>query len=102
VLGAGEARNRTRRAVERTVPFALLVHTLVITWYAGHGHDPADITARRQAQPWYQTKTGPAFEDMLAKLRRVLICARISGGSPAQPTPEQTRAVLAAWHAAAA
>ncbi|MGH3126236.1 MAG: IS701 family transposase, partial [Streptosporangiaceae bacterium] len=28
VLGAGEARNRVRRAVERTVPFALLVHTL--------------------------------------------------------------------------
>ena len=26
VLGAGEARNRARRAVERTVPFALLVH----------------------------------------------------------------------------
>jgi hypothetical protein len=102
VLGAGEARNRTRRAVERTVPFALLVHTLVITWYARHGHDPADITARRQAQPWYRTKTGPAFEDMLAKLRRVMICARISGGSPAHPEPEQITAVLAAWHAAAA
>ena len=29
VLGAGEARTRTCRAVERTVPFALLVHTLV-------------------------------------------------------------------------
>ena len=28
VLGAGEARNRARLAVERTVPFALLVHTL--------------------------------------------------------------------------
>jgi hypothetical protein len=102
VLGAGEARNRTRRAVERTVPFALLVHTLVITWYARHGHDPADITARRQVQPWYRTKTGPAFEDMLAKLRRVMICARISGGSPAHPEPEQITAVLAAWHAAAA
>jgi hypothetical protein len=102
VLGAGEARNRTRRAVERTVPFALLVHTLVITWYARHGHDPADITARRQAQPWYRTKTEPAFEDMLAKLRRVMICARISGGSPAHPEPEQITAVLAAWHAAAA
>jgi hypothetical protein len=78
------------------------VHTLVITWYARHGHDPADITARRQVQPWYRTKTEPAFEDMLAKLRRVMICARISGGSPAHPEPEQITAVLAAWHAAAA
>jgi hypothetical protein len=102
VLGAGEARNRTRRAVQRTVPFALLVHTLVITWYARHGHDPAAIGERRRAQPWYRTKTEPAFEDMLTALRRVLICARISGGSPAQPDPEQIKAVLAAWHAAAA
>jgi hypothetical protein len=102
ILGAGEARNRTRRAVQRTVPFAMLVHTLVIIWYTRHGHDPADITARRAAQPWYPAKTGPAFEDMLTKLRRVLICARISGGSPAHPEPEQITAVLAAWHAAAA
>ena len=102
VLGAGEARNRTRRAVQRTVPFALLVHTLVITWYARHGHDPAAITERRRAQPWYSSKTEPAFEDMLTQLRRVLICARISGGSAAQPEPEQIKAVLAAWHAAAA
>ena len=102
VLGAGEARTRTRRAVQRTVPFALLVHTLVITWYARHGHDPADIASRRASQPWYQSKTEPAFEDMLTKLRRVLICARISGGSAAQPTPEQIIAVQAAWHAAAA
>ena len=30
VLGGGEARTRARRAVERTVPFTLLVHTLVV------------------------------------------------------------------------
>ena len=102
VLGAGEARTRARKAVERTVPFAMLVHSLVITWYARHGHDPAGITARRQAQPWYTAKTEPSFEDMLTKLRRVLIAARISGGSPAHPEPGQIQAVLAAWHAAAA
>lgn len=102
VLGAGEARTRTRRAVQRTVPFAMLVHSLIVLWYARHGHDPAGITSRRQAQPWYTTKTEPAFEDMLTQLRRVMICARISGGSPAHPDPEQITAVLAAWHAAAA
>jgi hypothetical protein len=80
----------------------LIVHTLVVLWYARHGHDPADITSRRQAQPWYTAKTEPAFEDMLTKLRRVMICARISGGSPAHPEPAQITAVLAAWHAAAA
>ena len=102
ILGAGEARNRTPRAVQRTVPFALYTRTLIITWYARHGHDPDAITARRHAQPWYTAKTQPAFEDMLTQLRRVLITARISAGSPADPTPAQTRAVLAAWHAAAA
>ena len=102
MLGAGEARNRVRRAVERTVPFALLVHTLVILWYARHGHDPADIDDRRAAQPWYLTKTEPAFEDMLIKLRRTLIAARFSSSRPAQPTDDQIRAVLAAWNDAAA
>src|SRR5215472_383381 len=102
VLGAGEARTRAPRSVARTVPFALLTHTLIVIWYAHHGHDPADITARRAAQPWYATKTEPAFEDMLTKLRRTMITARISAGSAATPTPAQTQAVLAAWHAAAA
>ena len=102
VLGAGEARTRARRAVQRTVPFAMLAHTLVVLWYARHGHDPAGIDARRAAEPWYTSKREPAFEDMLTKLRRVLICARISGGSAAHPEPEQITAVLAAWHAAAA
>jgi transposase len=102
ILGAGEARTRARRAVERTVPFGLLVHTLVVLWYARHGHDPAGIDDRRAAEPWYTAKTGPAFEDMLTRLRRVMICARISGGSAAHPEPEQIKAVLAAWHAAAA
>jgi Transposase DDE domain len=96
VLGAGEARNRVKHAVERTVPFALLAHTLIIIWYARHGHDPADIDDRRAAQPWYRTKTEPAFEDMLIKLRRTMIAARFSPSRPGQPEPEQIRAVLAA------
>jgi hypothetical protein len=34
VLGAGEARNRVKLAAGRTVPFGMLVHTLIILWYA--------------------------------------------------------------------
>ena len=85
MLGAGEARNRVKRAVERTVPFALLAHTLIVVWYARHGHDPADIDHRRATQPWYRTKQEPAFEDMLIKLRRTMIAARFSASRPAQP-----------------
>ena len=67
-----------------TVPFALLVHTLIVLWYTRHGHHPADIDDRRTAQPWYRTKTEPAFEDMVIKLRRTLIAARFSVSRPAQ------------------
>ena len=42
----------------------MLMHTLVVLWYARHGHDPAGITARRADQPWYTAKTELAFEDM--------------------------------------
>jgi plasmid stabilization system protein ParE len=101
-LGGGQARNRVRAAVERTVPFAMLVHTLIIIWYARHGHDEASIARRRHAQPWYTAKTEPAFEDMLTSLRRIMITARISAGSQASPTPQQIQEVLTAWHAAAA
>jgi hypothetical protein len=40
IIGVGEARNRTRRAVERTVPFGLLCFSVVSLWYALHGHAP--------------------------------------------------------------
>ncbi|MGO9080392.1 MAG: hypothetical protein ACLQDY_15340 [Streptosporangiaceae bacterium] len=89
VLGAGKARNRSRPAVEPTVPFALLVHTLIVVWYARHGCDPAGIDARRDDQPWYGEKTEPAFEDMLVKLRRTLIAARFS--PPSQPSLPMTK-----------
>jgi hypothetical protein len=102
VPGAGEARTRARRAAGRTVPLAMPTSAIAVLWHARHGYDPAGIDDRPQDQPWYARKTEPAPEDTLANLRRVLITARISGGSPAQPTPQETRAVTAAWAAAAA
>jgi uncharacterized membrane protein (UPF0136 family) len=38
IMGVGDARNRTRRAVERTVPFGLICFSVVTVWYALHGH----------------------------------------------------------------
>ncbi|HUK72990.1 MAG TPA: hypothetical protein VLW50_30255 [Streptosporangiaceae bacterium] len=101
MLGAGEARNRARPAVERTVPFALLAHTLIVVWYTRHGHDHNDIDDRRHDQPWYITKTEAAFEDMLIKLRRALIATRFSPARPGQPADEEIRAVTSARAAAA-
>lgn len=67
--GVGDARNRTPRAVERTVPFGLLVQSLVTIWYALHGHTDAIVAARRLRAPWYLDKTEPSYLDMLTTLR---------------------------------
>jgi hypothetical protein len=100
VLGIGEARNRLRRAVERTVPFGLTCLSLITVWYALHGHTPDDVHAHRARARWYTTKTEPSYNDMAIKLRRVIIAARFRSPRPELATPEQTRAVLAAWAAA--
>jgi hypothetical protein len=101
-LGVGEARNRTRRAVERTVPFGLTAYTITVLWYTLHGHHPADITDRRQRQPWYTTKATPSFPDMVVKLRRTIIAARYFDIPARQPGLEEIAAVTRAWAAAAA
>ena len=89
LLGVGDACNRTRKAVERTVPFGFLVQTLLITWYARSACDPADVTRRRRQCPWYLSKTTPSVGDMLARLRRELLAARISATLTGQDHPSQ-------------
>jgi len=82
LTGAGDACNRTLKAVERAVPFAFLVQSLMITWYAT-ACDPADaICRRRGSSPWYRTKATPAPADMHAALRDALATARNNAISP--------------------
>src|SRR5436190_5840899 len=100
IIGVGEARNRTRRAVERTVPFGLICFSVVTIWYALHGHCVDDVARHRTRARWYTTKTEPSYDDMAVKLRRVIIAARFRSPCPEQATPQETRAVLAAWAAA--
>ena len=101
-LGIGQARNRLQRAVERTLPFQFIVYSLVIVWYTLHGHHQDDLAQRRAAQPWYRHKHEPAFEDMLTKLRRTLLAARITGVAAAHPDPKKYRDYELACAAAAA
>ena len=49
---------------------------------------------------WYTSKTEPSFEDMIIKLRHVIIAAQFQHPGPHQPQPEETRAILLAWAAA--
>jgi SRSO17 transposase len=100
LFGVGHARNRTRRAVERTVPFQFLVMTIAILWYAASGHHPDTVAEHRARAPWYLTKTTPSFADMLAKLRRVIIATQYHPGQGRTPTSPEILRVHEAWAAA--
>jgi hypothetical protein len=55
--GVGDARNRVRDAVERTVPVGFLTQTITIAWYQLHGNPDGELTARCRNAPWYRHKT---------------------------------------------
>jgi hypothetical protein len=84
---------------KRTVPFGLICFSVVAAWYALRGA-PEDVAGHRTRARWYTTKTEPFYDDMAVKLRRVIIAARFRSPCPEQATPQETRAVLAAWAAA--
>lgn len=100
LFGVGEARNRSEKAVERTVPFQFLAMTLTIVWYALAGHHPDDAAEHRRRSPWYLTKAAPSFADMLAKLRRVIVASQFHPGRGCAPTPREITQVQQAWAAA--
>ena len=102
VYGVGQARNRLEKAVQRTVPFGLVVNTLAICWYATAGHDPEDVEAARTLAPWYRNKAQPSVLDMHAKLRRVIIAAQYWRGDHGPITPQEMSVIRLAWENVAA
>jgi hypothetical protein len=102
ILGAGEARNRVPQAVQRTVPFGLFCHSILIIWYALHGHDEHDAAQRRASAPWFRAKTEPSTLDMLIKLRRQIIATRFLPTTPRPATTQEIMEVQQAWAQAAA
>ena len=89
LTGVGDACNRIPKAVERTVPFAFLIQSLMITWYAISCDPAAAIACRRSHCPWYQSKATPSPADMHAALRTALTDARINAISPGHHKPPQ-------------
>jgi hypothetical protein len=85
VIGAGDTANRLPRAVEHSVPFAMLGLTILVLWYAGHGTIAADLSAARARAPWNRKKTHVSIDDMLIAFRR----ARITAVSAGQDTLDQ-------------
>lgn len=92
VVGVGEARNRVKRAVERTVPFGLLCQSLAVAWYALNADPAADVDRRRRRAPWYSQKRDPSMLDVLANLRRELLRAEFRAQAGRAPSPQQITA----------
>lgn len=80
--GLEQVQGWCRRTTERQAPFALIVQTLVKTWYLLYGADA--IPAQPQGAKicgWLREKDHPSYLDMLATLRRVLWTHRIKCNS---------------------
>lgn len=58
-------------SVRRSVPFGMVLYTLVVLWYVTTGHAEAAAIAPRLADPWYSRNRRPSFAEMLAALRRI-------------------------------
>ena len=65
-LGFEQPQGWTRQAVERTAPTAMLLYSLIVLWFAAEGHRHY----RAPNRPWYRSKSGASFVDMLTTLRR--------------------------------
>ena len=69
---------RGQKAVLHTMAVALASYNLIVIWYFCHGDHKTD-TARVQSEaPWYQHKTNPSFNDMVAAIRRDIWTSRFS------------------------
>ena len=66
LLGFQDPANRTKKAVSRTAPMALVIYSLIVVWFNKEGHRHLQFPDR----PWYRQKKEPSFADMLTTLRR--------------------------------
>jgi hypothetical protein len=66
LLGLEDPANRVELAVRRTAPMAMVLYSLIVTWFDREGHRYVEFPER----PWYPQKKEPSFADMLTTLRR--------------------------------
>lgn len=80
--GLEQVQGWCRQTVQRQAPFALIVQTLVKSWYLLHGVNA--VSAQPQGAKvcgWLREKDHPSYLDMLATLRHVLWTHRIKCNS---------------------
>jgi hypothetical protein len=67
LLGLEDPANRKEKAVRRTAPMALVLHSLIVVWFHRIGHRYVRFPDR----PWCPQKEEPSFADILTTLRRL-------------------------------
>lgn len=99
VSGTGQARNRTARAVGRTVPFQLGSRAIATAWYATAGHHPAGSHAHRTPG----TPTSPSrLPGTCSPSSGVLIAANFGHLALTSRHPKKSMPSARAWANAAA
>jgi hypothetical protein len=73
-LGFEDPQGWSKEAARRTAPMAMLLHTLIVHWYASEGRRQESLSIL----PWYTRKSHASLADMLATLKRVSLRQRIS------------------------
>jgi hypothetical protein len=99
-LGVDHSQPWTPAAVARTAPTGMLVHSLVVLWYADHGHGSSAATWPRR--PWYTRKESASFEDMIATLRRATLGPGLSGEADGPRSRAKLTLALERWFGEAA
>jgi hypothetical protein len=84
-LGLETLRNRTARAVRRSVPLLLATYSFIVVWFAKHVRVPE---IHKQNTPWYQ-KGSVTFSDMLAAARQDILGELVL--SPPQPKDVESK-----------
>jgi hypothetical protein len=100
--GVGQARIRVRLAVERTVPFGLVCHSLAIVWYAQHGHRPAEVATHPRAGVVVPDQGHPVSGRHARQAPPGAYRRAISPSQLSVPTSAEILEVQAAWAAAGA
>ena len=65
-LGFERSQARTKKAVQRTGPFAFVAYAITIAWFCHVGHQRYPALP---IMPWYRHKRAPSFADMHTLLR---------------------------------
>lgn len=94
-LGAHRGSSRTPKAVARVAPFKMLLYSIVVLWYAQHGHGSDCATWKHR--PWYRHKQTASFADMVTTFRRATFASAIPDRAEDAPPCRETTLQLPRW-----